>query len=321
MSIVTVLPENKQAWLELRLQDITSTEVSALFGISPYLTEFELFYQKKEKTIVELAENERMKWGTLLQDSIAQGIAEEQGWKVRRMDEYIREDELRAGSSFDFCIEGLTQEEVNNSTAPDEATRRMLEGKGILEIKNVDSLIFLKTWEDGEPPLHIQIQVQHQLLVSGFSYAYIGVLVGGNSLHLIKQERNEKVIEGMKIRIAKFWKSIDDNTPPEPNFKVDAEFLVSLYGYAEPGKFKDVTEDAEIEKLALEYKAAGDQEKEAKKIKSEMKAKLLVLIEDAEKALGTGFTISAKTLGPVLVTAHERAGRRDFRINWKKEKK
>ena len=104
MSIVTILPKDKQSWLEARLQDITSTEVSALFGISPYLTEFELWYQKKEKTIVELQENERMKWGTLLQDSIAQGIAEEQGWKIRRMDEYIREDELRAGSSFDFCI-------------------------------------------------------------------------------------------------------------------------------------------------------------------------------------------------------------------------
>ncbi|MCK5561232.1 MAG: YqaJ viral recombinase family protein, partial [Thermoplasmata archaeon] len=155
-------PSNEKEWLELRTQDITSTEIGALFGISPYVTEYELWHRKKNQTIVDFEENERMKWGTLLQDSIAAGIAEEQGWQIRRMDEYIRGSELRLGSSFDFSIE------------PDEANK----DKALLEIKNVDSLIFKQQWlkneETGklEAPLHIEIQVQHQLLVSGRQYAY-----------------------------------------------------------------------------------------------------------------------------------------------------
>ena len=57
--------------------------------------------------------------------------------------------------------------------------------------------------DDGliEAPLHIEFQVQHQLLVSGYQTAYIAVLVGGNTLKLIKRERNEKVITSIKNKI------------------------------------------------------------------------------------------------------------------------
>ena len=45
---------DKQSWLENRLLDVTSTEVSALFNLNPYITEFELYYQKKDKVVVNL---------------------------------------------------------------------------------------------------------------------------------------------------------------------------------------------------------------------------------------------------------------------------
>ena len=70
-----------------------------------------------------------MKWGTRLQDSIAMGIAQDQGWSIRPMKEYITDTDLRLGASFDFAIGD----------------------DGLLEIKNVDSLVFHKQWEsDGD---------------------------------------------------------------------------------------------------------------------------------------------------------------------------
>src|SRR3990172_11795006 len=122
MPVETIKPKNEAEWLSLRMKDITSTEISALFGISPYSTEFELWHRKKNKLYVDFEETERMTWGLRLQNAIAKGIAEDQGWKVRRMNEYIRIPELRIGASFDFSIEGKDIE------------------PGILEIKNVDSL-------------------------------------------------------------------------------------------------------------------------------------------------------------------------------------
>ena len=38
---------NKQDWLENRLLDVTSTEVSCLFNLNPYKSEFELYNEKK----------------------------------------------------------------------------------------------------------------------------------------------------------------------------------------------------------------------------------------------------------------------------------
>src|SRR3990167_4888783 len=187
-----ITPKSKGEWLELRTKDITSTEIGALFGFSPYLTAFELWHRKKEGLVVSIDENERMKWGTRLQDSIANGIAQDNVWKVRRMDEYIRIPSLKIGSSFDFSIE--------------------CETNGLLEIKNVDSLAFKDGWlVDGdniEAPPHIELQGQHQLLVSGRQYAYIGALVGGNTVKLIRRQVDEAIHAKIKTAAADFWKSI-----------------------------------------------------------------------------------------------------------------
>ena len=40
---------NKQDWLENRLLDVTSTEVSCLFNKNPFKTELDLYYEKKTK--------------------------------------------------------------------------------------------------------------------------------------------------------------------------------------------------------------------------------------------------------------------------------
>lgn len=306
--MITITPKNKQEWLDLRTQDITSTEIAALFGINPWMTEYELWHRKKDGLIVEIEENQRMKWGTILQDSIAKGVAEEQGWNIRRMEEYGRIPILRLGSSFDFSIEP-EHEPIN------------LGELGLLEIKNVDGLQFKKGWivngENVEAPPHIELQVQHQLLVSGRAFAYIGALIGGNNLILIKREPSQKIHDAIKEKAAAFWKSIDENTPSAPNFETDSKFIASLYNYSEPGKVISVAEDEEIVKMAEEYKALGSIIKEADGKRDEIKARILTVIGDAEKAAGGAFTISAGMVGPCHVE-YDRAGYRLFKITWKK---
>ncbi len=316
-----ITPSNKEEWLELRSQDITSTEIGALFGLSPYVTEYELWHRKKNQQVVTIEENERMKWGNMLQDVIAAGIAEEQGWTVRRMDEYIRGSDLRIGSSFDFSIEGQVKDIGKNGK---ETTLNF--EPGLLEIKNVDGLQFKKGWikndDTGEleAPLHIELQVQHQLLVSGREYAYIGALVGGNNLVLLKRKRNQSVLQSIKEKAKKFWDSIEANTPPDPNFQTDAAFVSSLYGFSEPGKFMDLAGNAEVKAMAERYKELGDAASAGDKERKAIKAQLLTIIGDSEKAAGELFKISAKTLEPKYIEAYTKKGYRDFRINWSKKK-
>ncbi len=306
----SIVPTSREHWLDLRLQDVTSTEVSALFGVNPYLTAFELWHQKRDKIIVDHQPSERMKWGLRLEDAIAKGIQEENpGWAYKRAPEYARIPSLRIGASFDF---DLWIEEIIDDD-PD----------CLLEIKNVDWLIFRDQWEededgDFEAPAHIELQAQQQLLVKDRRRIVIGVLVGGNRVIEIHREPDREIQNQTKNVIAEFWSSIAQDKPPKPDFEKDAKFLAKLYGHAEPGKIIEAT-DAMVD-VAMDYGQAADEEKDCKKRKAASKGQLLTLIGDAEKVLGERFTISAGLVGPKVVESFERKGFRDFRISFKKEK-
>lgn len=311
-------PKSEQEWLALRTKDITSTEISALFGLSPYLTKFELWHRKKNNTGLAFESNDRVKWGLRLQDSIAAGLAEDNKWTVRRMDEYIRNPKLRIGSSFDFGVIESTARSENSNISD------MIEG--LLEIKNVDALIFKEGWainDDGtiEAPAHIEIQVQHQLLVSERSFAFIGSFIGGNRIEIIKRIPDQQIFEAIIKEAELFWKSIDENNPPAPDFKADAKFISKLYGYAEPGSVFDARGNESFAELCKKHKEYGDAEKEAAEKKEAIKAELLTKIGNAEKVLGDGFSsITCGSVGPAEIS-YTREGYRMFRINWPRKKK
>jgi len=313
--IETIQPTDEKHWLELRKQDVTSTEAAALFGLSPYMTQFELWHRKHDNIDVEFEVNERMRWGTRLQDSIAAGIAEDQGWKIRRMTEYIRDPELKAGASFDFSACAHKTDGLGTAT----------EGKEnddfLLEIKNVDSLAFRDGWvvdgDNVEALPHIEIQVQQQLFLSQRRLAFIGALIGGNRVVIIKREQDPIVIAEIRKKIVEFWDSVKSGAEPTPDFQRDADFISRIYSFAEPGKIFNA--DERVSKLAYAYKQVSDQAKAASEKKDALKAEILTIIGDAEKVLGETFSITAGLVGPQHIE-YDREGFRNFRINWKKVK-
>ena len=305
----------EDAWLAQRTRDVTSTESAALFGMSPYVTAFDLWHRKRSGNVPEFKSNDRMKWGNRLEAAIAHGIAEEQGWEIRPMKEYMRDPDARMGSSFDFVITNLG-EPVH------------------LEIKNVDYLAFRDGWiehDDGsmEAPEHIEMQVQHQMAVSGFKRAFIGAFVGGNRGVVIERQRDEDVIKAIRAKVAEFWRTVDAGQEPDPVMPDDAEVVICLNQYAEPGKILDASNDEEITRLVTEYKALCAQRDNLKDDAEVAKAALLKAIGDAEKVLVEGFSISAGMIAdtpPTLITADMvgktyggRKGYRNLRITAKKK--
>lgn len=294
--MVTVVPQSKEEWLSLRQENINSTEVSALFGCSPYQTLYELWHIKKGNLKDSFVDNERVKWGTRLQDSIAMGIAEDNAWSIRRMDEYIYDKELRAGSSFDFSVQGNT---------------------ALLEIKNVDSLAFKEGWletDSGvESPLHIELQVQHQMMMSGYETCYIGALVGGNRAVIIERKKDPLVIAEIKKKIKQFWISIYMNDEPKPDFEKDKDAIRELYKAAKKGKAVEGT--MQVKELAETYYNLTEQIAALNKKRDAIKMQMLTMMGDAEKIIGEGYQVSAGVV--------QRAGYevkpvvyRDFRIRF-----
>lgn len=294
----TIRYRSRDHWLKCRAQDITSTESAALFGLSPYMTAFELWHRKKSGKYLD-DENQFKTWGKRLQDAIAYGIAEDEGWKIRSMPNYMRIPELKLGASFDYQIGR----------------------KGLLEVKNVDSFAFKNDWliEDGatEAPPHIEIQAQHQLAVSGRKFINIGALVGGNRRIVIYREPSETIINAIKAKVADFWKSIDEEREPAPNFSDDAAFLSELYVNAVKGKVLDARGDLELNALALEYEKCRKEKSDAENRQAAIKAEILTRIGDSAKVFGDEFHITAGTVGASIIEKYERKPYRMFRVSLK----
>lgn len=316
MTIETIPVTDKEAWLKERTKDVTSTEVSALYGLSPYLTPFELYHQKKDQAIVRIEENERMKWGTRLESAIAHGVAEDMGWDIEPMAVYMRDTEARMGSSFDFSIKSAAN------------------GPGILEIKNVDWLQYRDKWiDDGEgnieAPEHIELQVQHQMEVACVSWAAIGVLVGGNERKVILRNRDETIGKSIRAKVAEFWATIEAGRAPSPDYSADAEFIIkSLANKADAGLVaqSDAALDELIERYAWLSKSIGEQ----KDLANATKAQILQRIGTASKVISPLGSISCgevkKSEGTLVTQAMVgsyvggREGYRSFRFYPKKEK-
>lgn len=313
MNRLTIAPESEQHWLDLRAQDLTSTDIAALFGLSPYKTAFELWHEKYSGEIVRLADNDRMKWGRRLESTVAQGIAEDMGWMIRPFKEYVRLPDHRVGSSFDFRVGADPDiQHIGWADSDDDA---------ILEVKTVDSLAFRDGWaiDDGfiEAPPHIEIQVQHQMFVSGLRRAYIGVMVGGNRIEVIERHADDAVHAGILARAAEFWQSIASNTPPEPVMPDDAAAVIRMHQFAEPGKLLDARGDARIASLLREYHRLKRESADLAELAEVHKAELLAIIGDAEKVVSDVGTVSAGIVGPAQV-AYERKAYRNFRFTPKR---
>lgn len=318
-------PTDEAHWHAMRAQDLTSTDVAALFGLSPYKTAFELWHEKRSGEVAQVKDNDRMRWGRRLEAVVAEGIAEERDWAIRPFKDYGRLPDIRLGASFDFRI--LTP--IRHAEQPDGSAIGEYDGDtpddAILEIKTVDFLAFRNGWtiEDDyvEAPAHIELQVQHQMLVSGLRRAFIGVLIGGNRIEVLEREADDQVHAGIIAAARTFWASIEAGIAPPPVMPDDARAVIRLNQHAEPGKLLDVRENPYIVELVRQYDYLGRQAKQVADERDVVKAELLQAIGDAEKVIVDGFSVSAGFVGPAEIPAFTRQGYRNLRITAKKPAK
>lgn len=296
MTRETIEFANEAEWLAERDKDLTSTEAAALFGCSPYSTEFELYHRKAGQLANDFKDNDRTRWGRRLENAIAEGVAEDLGLIVEPFKVYMRIPELRMGSSFDFKVIGLREDWDGSDETYRDLFRKY--GPGIMEVKNVDGLAFRRGWiagEEIEAPPHIELQVQHQLEVADMPWAIVAPLIGGNTPQPFYRMRDHEIGAAIRTKVAELWSRIAANNPPAPNFYEDAEAISRIYVNSNDNSV-DMTDNDHLAALCAEYKAAGNDEKEAKARKDAIKAEILTIIGDAGKALAAGFTISAGTV-------------------------
>ena len=263
MAIISV--RDQSHWHEIRAQHIGGSEVSALFGLSPFTTQWQLWMEKAGKLPPEdLSGNKAVQAGTFLESGIANWAAHRWGMTIEKVTDYYTVDDCPGmGASLDF---------ITDSGAP-------------IEIK---WSAYGDGWEyDGEvitsAPENYILQVQHQMACVGAEYGWLIALLR-NEPRRMKIPRNDNIIDAIKSAITGFWDSVRDGIEPPVDFDNDAEAVARLLDHV---PISDVTLTDEHAHLFQTYLEMADLEKQAKAKKDKAKTELLDLSIKEMKKMNT----------------------------------
>lgn len=189
---------NRDSWLAGRTVGIGASESPILFGHG-WSSEFALYCQKRGEWPAE-PENERMLWGSRLEPVIAEEVALRKGWQLTDLGRWTTcrsVEHPHMTATFDRIIAPIDHR-----------------GPGVLEIKNTSEHM-REEWNDVGAPLRVQIQGQHQLKVSGFTWGCYAVLIGGNDLRIVDFERDDEFIAMLVERCETFIARVREGRPPQ----------------------------------------------------------------------------------------------------------
>lgn len=271
-----------------RVRWVGGSESAALFGASPYTTRFELWHQKAGNIPPESLDGlERIEAGKHLEPAIAEWAMSKWGWALVNVRDYLEHPTVaHMGCSLDFA-----------TAANGEPT----------EIKNVDAHEFRAKWEhDGDTildaPIHILIQVQHQLSCRpDAERGHLVACVGGNRLYRMELPRHGRMIARIEREVADFWRSIEAGEEPRPDFEADAEIIAQLYA-GDGDEFIDLRNNERMAELCAEYLAAHEIAKAGDARKKAALAEIKTLMHDARVALGPGgYQVSASHIKEAVI--------------------
>ena len=219
---------NDDDWHTLREKRIGGSDIGAILGVNKYKSIIDVYIDKTEGSKFE--GNEATFWGHMHEATIMKVFAQ----KHREFNVY----QAPYSVVDNFLIANLDAVLKDRNTGE----------HGVLEIKTTNAFNY-KDWEGDVIPQYYYAQVQHYLMITGYKFAYIAVLIGGNKYKDFKIERNEEDIELIRNKATEFYKeNILKQMPPIPDGS-DAymEYLKK--------KALDVENDTVIEFVDLEEKA------------------------------------------------------------------
>lgn len=195
------------AQLEARLSGIGGSDAAAVCGLNPYKSPVDVWLEKVGRG-EPVEENERMHWGNVLEDVVAQEYARRTGRKVRRRNNQFRHRQ------HEFMLGNIDRDVVGE--------------RRLLECKTADKWTLSQWGEPGsdEAPEYYLVQVAHYLAVLDYEVADLAVLIGGNDFRIYTIERDRELEEGLIERCADFWHSfVIPGIEPPPSSLADCKTL------------------------------------------------------------------------------------------------
>lgn len=286
--------DSRAEWIHRRGKGIGASESATVLGLNPYKSIYTLWCEKVG--LVEpddLSDNEAVEWGTILEEPVARKYVKVTGRMIEDPGRYT----VQASREYPWMIATL-----DRIILPIDGR-----GPGALEIKTTGSH-HAEEWEDDAPVIY-QCQLQHQLVVMGWTWGSLAVLIGGQKFRYIDFERNDDFCSFLIEREREFWRMVENEEPPEVDasdstrnairklFPKDTGETIAL-----PGEFYEWGEKLKEAKAAVKAARAIEQECE-NQIKAALGDSSVGLLPD-----GTGWSWKTQHRDAYMVPAS------DFRV-------
>ena len=233
-----------EEWHAVRATGIGGSDIAAICGLSPYTSPLEIWLKKRGETVPRRHDpilSEAAEMGHELEPVVARRFTKATGLPAIENPGTLRHPTLP------HMLVNLDRATVEHGDM------------GALELKTRSSYA-LNEWLD-ETPVDVQVQVQWQLAVTGWAYAYTAALIGGQRTIVHRIERDQELIDNLTAIGNEFWGWVQDGTrPPLDGSHATGQLLDRLH--ANPVDQIVIGDAAVVEKW-LKIRATAKEQAEA----------------------------------------------------------
>lgn len=219
------IAEDREQWLLWRRQGIGGSDAAAVVGEDPFRSALDVFLDKRGYLPLDHGDggDEPRYWGHHLEPLVIRRFEEDTDLHVvERQSQLVDAKRPWLRATVDGFVSDTTVIDVFKGWTP----------LGIFEGKTASRRS--ADWAEGMP-LRAQIQVQHELAVSGLDHAWVAVLLTSPVLRfeMHEIERDQAAIDALLEVEADFWQRVLDDNPP-PAGAGDVESLRVAYAETDP---------------------------------------------------------------------------------------
>ena len=271
LRLVKTQEMSRDEWLDVRKQGIGSSDAAAAVGLNPYKSPLELWLEKtgRESTTPTSQEDEESPtyWGTLLEPIVAAHYTKRTGNRVRKVNAVLQHrdpDKPWMLANIDREIVGVPEVQI-------------------LECKTA-GINGARLWKEGVPE-YVQLQVQHQLAVTGKAAADVAVLLGGQELQIHRIERDDLLIDKLITLEAQFWRYVETDTPPPADGSDSADRALRCLYPTDSGAVLDFSADRPMSALFSDLISVRQTLSRDAELESRLKQAIQERMGDASRAI------------------------------------
>lgn len=290
---------NREQWLQVRRGGVGSSDAAAAVGLSPHKSQLQLWMEKTGRAgMLPATETDDDRsptyWGALLEPIVAAHYTRRTGNRVRRVNAVLQHPQ------FPWMLANIDREVMG---APDVQ---------ILECKTA-GIQGAWLWRDGVPE-HVQLQVMHQLAVSGKQAADVAVLIGGQELQIYRIERDEAMINQLATLEWMFWDYVEQDLQPPADGSESADAALRALYPRDSGATLDLRQDLVMSAVFSDLLAVREVLSTNNALEAQLKQSIQQRMGDSSRALFDSGEVSFKRSkdGTTLDTARLTAAHPDL---------